>query len=253
MLKANPDQVSPELRRMYANNDARSTEKCVDFLRELALKKRTHYVSRGMDLDGKHDFEEAKFEIWAPEEDTSDYYGRFEKEFLGALETAGGPGGKKKMAPVEPPSGVDGSAFYRLLDFRSLGFADSLLTIDKAKNDTSVVFSLQWRGWRLLFCGDAQIRSWKTMNREGVLKPVHFLKVSHHGSHNGTPDGDILDAILPEDPPDDRHRRAVISTWEDTYAGIPHAPTNQKLEARCALRSIVDSKQKPYIDHYFTG
>lgn len=54
------------------------------------------------------------------------------------------------------------------------------------------------------------------MARVGVLKPVHFLKVSHHGSHNGTPADDVFEAILPAAPPDNRKRQAVISTWEDT-------------------------------------
>jgi hypothetical protein len=44
-------------------------------------------------------------------------------------------------------------------------------------------------------------------SREGVLKPVHFLKVSHHGSHNGTPADDVFEAILPAAPPDNRSRR----------------------------------------------
>jgi beta-lactamase superfamily II metal-dependent hydrolase len=91
------------------------------------------------------------------------------------------------------------------------------------------VFALEWRGWRLLLAGDAEIRSWKTMAREGVLKPAHFLKVSHHGSHNGTPADDVFEAILPAAPADNRLRTAVISTWEDTYPGVPHSPTNTRL------------------------
>src|SRR4029450_7230714 len=67
-----------------------------------------------------------------------------------------------------------------------------------------------------------------TMAREGVLKPVHLLKVSHHGSHNGTPTDDLFEAILPATPPDNRPRQAVISTWEDTYPGIPHSRTNTR-------------------------
>lgn len=73
---------------------------------------------------------------------------------------------------------------------------------------------LEWRRWRLLFTGDAEHRSWKEMNKRGVLKPVHFLKVSHHGSWNGTPSGEILDKILPPTPPDRRKRHAAVSTCE---------------------------------------
>jgi hypothetical protein len=78
------------------------------------------------------------------------------------------------------------------------------------------------------------------MNREGVLKPVHFLKVSHHGSHNGTPADGIFDAILPPVAPDGRKREAAISTWTDTYNGIPHTPTNSRLASRATLHSTLD-------------
>ena len=59
---------------LLANNNPRSTSQCVEFLRTIAPAARTHYVSRGVGMAGKHPFTEATFSIWAPEEDTSDYY-----------------------------------------------------------------------------------------------------------------------------------------------------------------------------------
>ena len=111
------------------------------------------------------------------------------------------------------------------------------------------------RCWRCLhmFPGDAEVRSWKTMAREKVLRPVHFLKVAHHGSHNGTPADEILDAILPADPPDDRKRVAAISTWTDTYSGIPHPPTNARLAARATVRTTLDDKTRLFFDVEFPG
>jgi hypothetical protein len=148
---------------------------------------------------------------------------------------------------------VDIGAFLRLLEARRGGIADNLLAIDKAANNTSVVFALEWRGWRLLFAGDAEIRSWKTMARENVLKPVHFLKVSHHGSHNGTPADEIFDAILPQAPPDNRDRSAAISTWTETYPGIPHKPTNDRLSARASLQSTLDDTDQLFYEIDFPG
>ncbi|MGU3497628.1 hypothetical protein [Mycobacterium sp. C31M] len=130
---------------------------------------------------------------------------------------------------------------------------DNLVTIDKAANNTSVVLALEWRGWRLLFAGDAEERSWKTMERESVPAAVHFLKVSHHGSHNGTPADAKFDAILPETAPDDRPRHAVISTWQDTYNGIPHNPTNARLAARATLHSTLDHADDLFYDVTFPG
>jgi hypothetical protein len=82
---------------------------------------------------------------------------------------------------------------------------------------------------------------------------VHFLKVAHHGSHNGTPDDDIFEAILPERKPDRRGRHALISSWPDTYGGIPHGPTNARLAERCKLRSMVDDPTVPYLEVKLRG
>lgn len=233
---------------MLLNNNPSKTADCVQYLRSLGTT--TTYVYRGCSLQETHPFREAKFRIWAPEEDTSDYYGQFQPVTLAVAPGAvGGPG---TLTVPLPPSGVDAGAFYKLVEMRSRGFADNLFTIDKAANNSSVVFCLEWRGWKLLFPGDAELRSWRTMQREGVLEPVHFLKVSHHGSHNGTPDGDIFDAILPAQPPDDRTRRAVVSAFPETYSGIPHEPTNEKLKQRCELVSTLDDPQKPYVDLTFS-
>jgi hypothetical protein len=78
---------------------------------------------------------------------------------------------------------------------------------------------------------------------------VDFIKVSHHGSQNGTPDENILDEFAPGSK---KSRHAVISTWTDTYSGIPHQPTSVKLGRRCTLHSILDDKSTPYIDTFFT-
>jgi beta-lactamase superfamily II metal-dependent hydrolase len=244
----------PQLHSLYAaylaNNDSTKTGQCVEFLRDLNPGATT-YVYRGVSLDGTHSFKETTFEIWAPEEDTSEYYGRFQPLNLMAAGTAQAP-----VAPIPdalPPAGVDLGSFLNLVETMRSGIPDNLLAIDKAKNNTSVVFLLEWRGWKLLFAGDAEIRSWKTMQREGVIKPVHFLKVSHHGSHNGTPDDDIFEALLPANPGDGRARTAAISTWIETYSGIPHEPTSTRLGSRCELHSTLDDQDSLYYDLTFEG
>lgn len=250
-LAASPETDAEPWRTLLLNNNPRRTGDCVKFLRELASADHTTYVHRGIDLTDTHPFREAAFQIWAPEEDASDYYGSFSPMHLG-LEDGVAGAGQVATRPLPPP-GVDAGAFYDLIEMRRSGIADNLLAIDKASNNSSVVFSLDWRGWTLLFSGDAEIRSWRTMEREGMLRPVHFLKVSHHGSHNGTPEGDVFDAILPETPPDDRSRKALISTWKETYSGIPHDCTNKRLMGRCELVSILDQPDKKWIEVGFEG
>jgi beta-lactamase superfamily II metal-dependent hydrolase len=231
-LEATPD---PRLQGLMLNNNPRSTADCVAYLRGLA--NTTTYVHRGAPIDGTHPFEEAKFEVWGPEEDTSSYYRSFQPLALGVN---GGEAEAPTVVTPLPPSGVDAGAFYSLVDSRRTGLHDNMLAIDKAANNTSIVFSLEWRGWKLLFPGDAEQESWRMMDEQGVLDPVHLLKIAHHGSWNGTPQGEILDKILPTTPPDDRKRYAVVSTCLDTYNGVPDETTLATLGARAELHSTLD-------------
>jgi beta-lactamase superfamily II metal-dependent hydrolase len=257
---AGEDQLAP-FRRFLAINNPASTKQCVEFLRTVARKK-TSYVHRSVGkpadgtplfkVKGTHPFKEARFEIWAPEEDTSDYYGKFQPLSLGEAASSAGVAAEAAAPPLPPP-GVDAGAFYNLVDTRLSGIGDNMLAIDQAENNTSVVFLIEWRKWRLLFAGDAEIRSWQTMGREGVLKPVHFLKVSHHGSHNGTPEDDLFEAILPKKAPDERQRTACISTWMNTYPGIPHAATNKRLKSRCDFHTTLDDPDEPFYEVDFKG
>ena len=148
-------------------------------------------------------------------------------------------GSKPILIVPTPPPGVDAGAFYNLVDIRRHGYVDNLLAIDRAANNTSVVFSLEWRGWKLLFAGDAERRSWKTMNKYNILESVHFLKVSHHGSHTGMPDSELLDKILPRQAPDNRSRCAVVCTYPNTYKDVPDKELLEKeLPLRCDLKYV---------------
>jgi beta-lactamase superfamily II metal-dependent hydrolase len=235
---------------ILANNNPASTGSCVDWLKALAPDGDSPaYLHREVpkaELAKLHPFEEVTFEIWAPEEDTSGYYGRITPMALGE----GPPAGQPAAAPeprVVPPPGVDTDAFLRLVDLRRRGIQENLLTIDKAANNSSIVFCLEWRGWRLLFPGDAEQKSWQMMKAKGVLKPVHFLKVSHHGSVNGTPDAEILDLVLPAIRPDKKKRTAIVSTWDHTYGGIPHPPTDDMIKSRCdTFLSTLAQRDKPF-------
>jgi hypothetical protein len=89
------------------------------------------------------------------------------------------------------------------------------------------------------------------MNARGVLKPVHLLKVAHHGSENGTPQDAPFDAILPQQPPDTRDRSAAVSTWTNTYNGIPSVPTDQRLKSRCDYHTTIDDPQKLFYELEF--
>jgi hypothetical protein len=226
---------------LLANNNPRRTGDCVAHIR--TISDDVHYVHRG--AQAPHPFRTARFEVWAPEEDTSGYYGRFgdstdADDVAGAPEPADVPDvlDVPDVPDVEPPAGVDPRAFRNLLERRSRNELSAVLAIDRARNNTSVVFLLEWRGRRLLFAGDAELRSWRHIDAQGLLAPVDLIKVSHHGSHNGTPPLALLDRLLPVDG---TTRTAIVSTCTGTYSGVPHDPTIAALRARANVVSTADA------------
>lgn len=249
----------PYVKTLLDINNPRCSSENVVYLRKLA--KHTYFVCRETDLEKKHPFVETKFEIWAPEENTADYYSGYLSPALGMTE-AEESGGKIALRDYEPPAGVDANVFYDLIEARRQ-YTESLLAIDKAENNTSVVCCIEWRGWRLLFTGDAELKSWKFMQDKGKLKPVDFLKVSHHCSHNGTPGEDTLEAILPKRTKKGKERYAAVSTWHDTYSGVPdpatfkriYDPAISTLQPRCDRLVMVNESiaDKLYEDFFFNG
>lgn len=78
------------------------------------------------------------------------------------------------------------------------------------------------------------------MDKVGVIKAIHFLKVSHHGSHTGMPETEILEKLMPLPSPDGRPRQSAVSTYPGTYDSVPDEPTLTELRRRSELRSTAD-------------
>jgi len=240
--------ASPSLSMLMATNNPRSTKQCIDHLREhLAPPGGVHYVSRETDLSGLQPAASATVTLLAPEEDTADYYRSFAS--LAAALRLGDDVvddldlGLEPVADVPtpiPPRGVDAGAFYNLLDVRHGNAASTMLEIDRAANNTSVVLLLEWNGWRLLFTGDAEKRSWRTMDSLDLVTAVHFLKVSHHGSETGMPPPRVLDKLLPVPAPGASRPRAAVSTYPGNYPGVPNDLTLAGLRARADVVSTLD-------------
>ncbi|MDF2697950.1 MAG: hypothetical protein K0S65_6333 [Labilithrix sp.] len=236
------------IKALLENNDPDETDKCVNVLRELA-PKRTHYVYRGKNVSKLHPFVDAKLSLWAPEEDTSVYYGRKIAEIADGADLAAQE--KAPQAKPLPLAGVDASAFYNLVARRDMALMEGLLSIDKAENNTSVVLCIEWRGRKLLFVGDAEQKSWRTMSDLDVLKPVDFLKIGHHGSKNATPPEEILEKILPNKTVSGR--KAVVSTCLGGYHGVPDSTTLKRLSSRAKVASTLDVAPGKWIDVTLTA
>jgi hypothetical protein len=256
--QADPD---PWLEMMILNNSTMlppgalglSTSDYVDHLRGIAPPDQTHYVDRETDLDGAHPFTEAVVSLLAPEEDTSSYYGLSGPTLTAAGDVAGTAAAREEAPGLSvPPVGVEPGAFFDLQASRRQSTRRQIMEIDKANNNTSVVLELEWRGWRLLFAGDAELTSWKTMHANG-LRPVHFVKIAHHGSHNGTYD-ELFDELMPVQSPDGRERHALVSTHDGDWDSVPDEEGTLSLyEPRCTLHDTRDVARGESLEIRFPG
>lgn len=262
VLQATPD---PQLERLLWNNSTRlgsdalglSTSDYIDHLRTIAPADRTHYVDRTTKLNRKHPFREAELTILAPEADTTAYYGRLPAggTLTAASDAPAGvarPRRPANQALPDPPPGIDPGAYFDLVRARRGGLRSNLLEIDAANNNTSVVVQIEWRGWRLLFPGDAELRSWQMMHDQGLLKPSHVVKIAHHGSHNGTLE-EIFDDLLPPLSPDGRDRFALVSTADESFDSVPDAPTLDFYRARCTVRDTREVERGAAVEIVLAG
>ncbi len=188
------------------------------------------------------------------------------------------PPDTEKEEEDEPwPRNICRADFHRLRQRLSLNALAFVLEQSHLVNNTSVVLLLEWRDRRLLFTGDAEVKtsfrgevkegrgngSWNVMwahQRDALAQPVDFLKVGHHGSENATPwtpktvkklDGDgreehpinrILDVLLPVPPSGvDPAAVAVVSTRRTkNYRRIPDPDLMKELGRRVANARLYD-------------
>jgi beta-lactamase superfamily II metal-dependent hydrolase len=265
LVEQHSSASDPWLTMMIENNSALlpegafglSTADYVNHLRAVAPESATHYVDRTTPLAGKHPFKEAKLRILAPEEDTSDYYGRRRQPRLGAAAAAGfaAAGGQRAAGEShwQPPVGVQAGAFYDLVQSRNHMNRRAIMEIDAAANNTSIVLEISWRGWKLLFPGDAEELSWFMMRDQDLLKPADFVKISHHGSVNGTV-GEILDVVFPDDNADGKPRRALVSTHDHDWDSVPD-PNTIKLYRKhdCEVLDTRDVEPGEAVEVVFEG
>jgi beta-lactamase superfamily II metal-dependent hydrolase len=226
-LSVMPAQAT-DIKAMYELNAARTVD-CVDFIRNAGGN--VFYVYRDCDLRNKHPFTGLGLRILAPEQDTAVYYkSLYESLPRFNLVTAETPSDSSKSLPMPLP-GVDGGAFYNLIEHMDGAFSESVYAIDAAGNDTSVVFELTWRGRRLLFTGDAEQESWEQMYENTSLEPLDFFKIGHHGSITARPPLAALDKILPQIRRD--HALAALSTYPGVpFKSIPDTETLNSIKAR---------------------
>lgn len=251
--------LAPSFRALLRNN--LSNRDRIDYLREMSKKNhhtRIHYLARGHSL-GRKPFRSIKGTVLAPEKDVSIYYGGGGADTLAGLAAtlnAAASGGDTEpwsfpgVKRVKEPPNLSRTDWKRLRENIQGGAVEAMRTIDKARNNTSLVFLLEIGNKRLLFPGDAELESWEVMARKSAkyLKPVDFLKVSHHGSHNGTP-LDLLDTLLPKN----RKSKAtvIVSTKDKVYGTVNPVPDSgllKELGKRCRKLISTQDLTAPWVD-----
>ncbi len=219
--------------------------------------------------------EGTRLRVLAPMDDIDHFYvGRTHEALTGfqaftksmAERSPRPPDAEEEEEEEQWPRNISRADFLRLRQRLSLNALSFVLKQGHLVNNTSVVLLLEWRGRRLVFTGDAEVKtsfrgelkkgcsngSWNVMwamQHDALKEPVDFLKVGHHGSDNATPwtvktvkkiDGDgreehpinrILDALLP--PGENPTALAVVSTRRTkSYRRIPDPGLMEELGQR---------------------
>ncbi|WP_395020834.1 ComEC/Rec2 family competence protein [Dongia sp.] len=227
----------------------------VEYLRNLG-KKPVAYLARGK--SASPGFSNVKIRVLAPEPDVSVYYSASAREnaMTAALAAASGSEADREgltwtfpdvpRATANQLGGVSRSDFERLRrSIREDGVAMARF-IDRAQNNTSLCLMIEAGGKRLLLPGDAELESWDVMKKKcaaELKKPVDFLKVSHHGSHNGTP-LELLDSLLPVRRK--QSAQVLVSTKKNVYGTKNPVPDTSLLdELARRSRKVVTTDGKP--------
>ncbi len=99
---------------------------------------------------------------------------------------------------------------------------DELAGIKADRNDSSVVFRMDYGENTFLFTGDAEALAEKDMIEDEEDIDIEYLKVGHHGSKNAT-SSELLKAATPQ--------YAIISAGKGNRYGHPTPEVLERLEA----------------------
>ncbi len=241
--------LSPELDDLVALYGI-SNRGAVEALTGKLQADRREYVFAGKTSDDLGiSIANTKLTVVAPEQDIDGYYlGKEANDKLRGLQDEGARfRGESSPATEAPPTNITASEF-RKLQSRVLSSALAFAVDDSSiQNNVSTVLLIEWGRRRLLFVGDAEWEdvyrdgrkngSWNVMwhrRRDLLNKPIDFLKVGHHGSHNATPwnreagadheVNQIFEAILPLPAAGKKPTaQCIVSTKRKQYDTIPDA------------------------------
>lgn len=269
--------LAPAFESLVQNNLANADR--IDYLRGLVSE--VQYLHVGSSSKDTRPFAPGAVTVLAPLEDVSEYYKRSPKgkglaTLTGRRPTGNGLAalsgrGLDALQPADPddewsfhqpvhhanriarPINLTATDWLRLREGLQAG-VEAVHQIDRAANNTSLCFLLELAGLKLLFPGDAELESWEHFGSNKKLKDgIDFLKLSHHGSHNGTPT-ELLDSLLP------RKRKGsavvLVSTKRDVYGiqnPVPDDDLLTDLRGRATVYSTEDAGPRGWVDIELPG
>lgn len=255
--------LHPAFQSLLENNLANKDR--IDYLRKLG-RKPVAYLARGKKgAEATKWSKQIAIHVLAPEEDTSVYYSRGAGDRARGAAVAADCGVSPVIEkrsdfrwdfPSIPRAAADDLPGFSTSDFERLRRAireegvTAARFIDRAQNNTSLCLLFEVQGKRLLLPGDAELESWAFMRKYcgQLLKPVDFLKVAHHGSHNGTPE-DFLDSLLPVKRA--KQAQVLVSTKKNIYGTanpVPDEALLAELSRRCSKLVNTDGVLGTYVD-----
>jgi len=247
--------LAPSFEALLLNN--LTNQDRIEYVRNLSDND-PRYLRRGSRVGTRPASESIKFFFLAPERDMSVYYGSGQHQMtmmVSALSIDNDDENAWTFPQVpragdNRPRNLSRSDWKELRDSIQTGIVSTIRTIDQAKNNTSLVFLIEAHGKRLLFPADAELESWECIkeNAGNHLAPVDFLKVSHHGSRNGTPT-EILDQILPVERKE--MATVLLSTKKDVYGTtnpVPDTALIAELKRRCGNFASTEGSTATWVE-----
>ena len=251
----NAVSLAPSFEALLLNN--LNNKDRVEYLRNLGNVPPL-YLRRGSTINSLPASKNIKFRVLAPEKDMSVYYRRSSHymALMSASLAMDTDSLNRWSFPnenrVSKPLNINDSDWADLHHSIQTGAVDAVRSIDKAENNTSLVFVIETHGKRLLFSGDAELESWEIMMKKSgkYLNAMDFLKISHHGSHNGT-HPDVLDLLLPKE--NKSNAQVLVSTRSKIYGTkhpVPDESLLTELRTRCKKLHSTDKIKSDWLDVY---
>lgn len=233
-----------------------------DAIAKLVKNENIHFLHRRSEGLGKLirqiGFRNLKLEVLGPEQDTSIYLSAAEKwvkNFISFSRISAGSLDKTLSitdTKLKDDIAVPISEIAKLKPEHFKEFikknGDISEYAERIVNNTSLVIRFDYlsknKSVSLLFPGDAQFESWQKIieasKRNDQPITSQFLKVSHHGSHNGTSNS-IVKNIFTKDK---KSNIAVISTLSGVYGSVNEVPSKKVLQILKNYATVYSTEKK---------